>query len=275
MNKALAPTSCRFSNARSPVFGSDKKKLTEVSFSEVSFSIASHAAWAPTVETKEAWVTWANTNYYISGDATAPVDAVPPMLRRRAGFLGKMALEVAYQCLDRRLDVPTVFSSRHGDAARSADLLLDLAKDVPISPTSFGLSVHNAIGGLFSIARGDHSSNVALAAGQSSVEHAVIEACGMLAEGEPEVLLVVYDCPLPTLYRAFQDCDEQPYAWAWLMHPPADDVVSLTWSYALGHRSSTLKGLPGGLEILRFYLRKDPTLERISDTRRWRWSRHG
>jgi hypothetical protein len=195
------------------------------------------------------------------------------MLRRRAGLLGKMALEVAYQCLGRRIDVPTVFSSRHGDAARSVALLLDLAKNVPLSPTSFGLSVHNATAGLFSIARGDHSSHVALAAGQSSVEHAVIEACGMLAEGELAVLLVAYDCPLPTPYCAFQDCDEQPYAWAWLMQPPADEVVSLRWSDALEHSLSSVERLPAGLEILRFYLRKEPTLERTSDTRRWLWSR--
>ena len=245
-----------------------------MSFSEVSFSIVSHAAWAPGVETEEAWRAWANANAAIRGVDGAPVNAMPPMLRRRAGFLGKMALEVAYQCLGRRIDLPTVFSSRHGDAARSVALLLDLAKDVPLSPTSFGMSVHNATGGLFSIARGDHASHVALAAGQSSVEHAVIEACGMLAEGEPEVLLVVYDCPLPTPYRAFHDCDEQPYAWAWLMQPPVDEVVSLTWSDALEHRPPSLEGLPAGLEVLRFYLRKDPTLERICDTRRWLWSYH-
>jgi len=195
------------------------------------------------------------------------------MLRRRAGFLGKMVLEVAYQCLSQRIDVPTVFASRHGDATRSVGLLLDLAKGEPLSPTSFGLSVHNATGGLFSIARGDHSSHVALAAGQSSVEHGVIEACGMLSEGEPEVLLVVYDCPLPTPYRAFQDCDEQPCAWAWLMQPPADEAISLTWSDAVEHRPPSLEGLPAGLEVLRFYLRKESTLERLSDTHRWLWSR--
>jgi hypothetical protein len=80
------------------------------------------------------------------------------MLRRRAGFLSKMALEVAYQCLGEQIDVPTVFCSRHGEAARSVDLLLDLAKGEPLSPTSFGLSVHNATGGLFSIARRDHAN---------------------------------------------------------------------------------------------------------------------
>ena len=242
--------------------------------SGVSFSIASYAAWAPKMETKEAWIEWANTNHPIRGELAAPVQAMPPMLRRRAGFLGKMALEVAYQCLGERIDVPTVFSSRHGEASRSVDLLLDLAKGVPLSPTSFGLSVHNATGGLFSIARADHASNIALSAGKSSVEHAVIEACGLLAEGEPAVLLVVYDCPLPTPYCVFQDCDEQPFAWAWLMRPPAGELVSLTWSDALEHNPQSVERLPPGLEVLRFYLHKDPALERICDTRRWLWSRH-
>ncbi len=225
------------------------------------------------METEEAWKAWANGNYIITGDNGAPVKAMPPMLRRRAGFLGKMALEVAYHCLGQRVGVPTVFASRHGDAARSVDLLSDLAKDMPLSPTSFGLSVHNATGGLFSIARGDHASNIALAAGQSTVEHAVIEACGMLVEGEPVVLLVVYDCPLPIPYCAFQDCHEQPFAWAWLLGPPAAEVVSLTWSEALDHRPSRCQRFPAGLEVLGFYLRKDPTLMRVCDTRRWLWSR--
>ena len=245
-----------------------------MSFSGVSFSVESYAAWAPTVETKEAWLGWANANDAIRGDVAAPVQAMPPMLRRRAGFLGKMALEVAYGCLGQRVDVPIVFSSRHGEASRSVDLLLDLAKGVPLSPTSFGLSVHNATGGLFSIARSDHASNSALAGGKSTIEHAVIEACGLLAEGEPAVLLVAYDCPLPIPYSAFQDCDEQPFAWAWLMRPPADEVVSLTWSDALQHSAPSFERLPAGLEVLRFYLRKDPALERICDTRRWLWSRH-
>jgi len=245
-----------------------------VSFGGVSFSVESYAAWAPTVETKEAWLGWANANYVISGDVAAPVQAMPPMLRRRAGFLGKMALEVAYGCLGQRVDVPIVFSSRHGEASRSVDLLLDLAKGMPLSPTSFGLSVHNATGGLFSIARSDHASTIALAGGKSTIENAVIEACGLLAEGDSAVLLVAYDCPLPIPYSAFQDCDEQPFAWAWLMRPPADEVVSLTWSDALQHSAPSFARLPAGLEVLRFYLRKDPALERICDTRRWLWSRH-
>ena len=237
------------------------------------FSIASSAAWAPGVETQDDWLAWANGDRAIAGDHEPPVKLMAPMLRRRAGFLGKMALEVAYQCLGKEVEVPTLFCSRHGEVARSVDLLMDLAKAVPLSPTSFGLSVHNATAGLFSIARNDHTNSIALAAGQSSVEHAVIEACGLLADGEPRVLLVVNDCPLPALYGAFQDCHEQPFAWAWLMRSPTDDVLSLSWLPLGTNDPSGDERLSAGLEIWRFYLRKDSSLGRTCDGRRWLWSR--
>jgi hypothetical protein len=245
-----------------------------VSFDGFYFSVGSFAAWAPQVETSDAWLAWAYGDQLIAGESTPSVQPMPSMLRRRAGFLSKMALEVAYQCLGTKTNVPTVFSSRHGEASRSADLLLDLARGVPLSPTSFSLSVHNATGGLFSIARSDRAANIALAGGTSTVEDAVIEACGLMAEGEPAVLLVVYDCPLPSLYSNYEDCCEQPYAWGWLVHPPAEEVFSLSWDAGLQGSPLPAKRLPAGLEVLRFYLRKDSALERVCNQRRWLWSRH-
>ncbi|MEN3293990.1 MAG: hypothetical protein V7642_3243 [Burkholderiales bacterium] len=239
----------------------------------VRFSITAYAAWAPGVETPASWLAWAIGTPAIAGHNEPQVSAMPPMLRRRAGFLGKMALEVAYQCLGPRTDVPTVFCSRHGEVSRSVDLLSDLARGVPLSPTTFGLSVHNAAGGLFSIARGDRANNIALAAGQSSVEHAVIEACGLLADGEPSVLLVAYDCPLPSVYAPFEDDHGQAFAWAWLMQPAADDAISLTWSSAAAvPGASGGKQRPAGLDVLRFHLRHDRELQRVSDGRLWRWA---
>jgi hypothetical protein len=238
----------------------------------VRFSVFSSAAWAPGIETRDAWLAWAKGNHPIGGTSEPAVRAMTPLLRRRASFLGKMALEVAYQCLGDQRGVPAVFCSRHGESARSVDLLLDLAKLVPLSPTSFSLSVHNATAGLFSIARGEHSNSIALAGGQSTVEHGVIEACGLLGDGEPQVLLVVYDCPLPTVYQEFEDCDEQPFAWSWLMRPPHHDVISLCWSRSSDNYSADDGRFPGGLEVLRFFLRKDTCFERLCDGRRWVWS---
>jgi hypothetical protein len=104
---------------------------------------------------------------------------------------------------------------------RAVDLLDDLARGEPLSPTGFGLAVHNASAGLFSIARADRANHVALAAGAATLEHAVIEACGLLADGADMVLLVACDAPLPDVLAGFEDCDEQPYAFAWAMVPAA------------------------------------------------------
>jgi hypothetical protein len=239
----------------------------------VEFSITCDAAWAPGLDTRDAWKAWADSDIQVVAGTEPAVRAMPALQRRRLGFLGKMALEVAYECLGTRTDVPTVFCSRHGEVSRSVDLLRDLAYGEPLSPTSFGLSVHNAIGGMFSIARGDISNNIALSAGSSSIEHALIEACGLLADGEKAVLLVAYDCPLPPVYADFQDDDAQPFAWAWLIEPPQQDVVSLSWQ-PLAHAGTTEAASPlADLDILRFFLRGDRCLERTGDRQLWQWKR--
>ena len=102
-------------------------------------------------------------------------------------MLGKMAPEVAYQCLDGSendlRDTPTIFCSRHGDVSRALEQLINVVENEPLSPTNFGLTVHNATAGLFSIARKDRANHLALSAGQCTIEHGVIEACSLLADG--------------------------------------------------------------------------------------------
>lgn len=237
----------------------------------VTFSILRQAAWAPGLSTPEAWAAWARAPAPIGGDAEPGVPLMPPMLRRRAGFLGKMALEVAYQCLQQRSGVPTVFCSRHGDVGRAVGLLGDLARGAPLSPTAFGMAVHNAHAGLFSIARAERANHVALAAGAATIEHAVIEACGLLADGAPLVLLVAGDCPLPAVLAGFEDCDEQPHAWAWLMAPAGADPLRLTWRAGDGQAGAPRE--PGGLAVLRFLLSGQSRLERVAERRRWCWAR--
>jgi hypothetical protein len=245
-----------------------------VSIEGIRFSIRCSAAWAPGIDSQDAWLAWAKTEHSIGAGKEPPLKYMPALLRRRAGLGAKMALEVAYRCLGNRTEVPLIFSSRHGEAARSAELLSELASGGLLSPTSFALSVHNSVAGLFSIARADHANSAALAAGASTVESAVIEACGLLAEGAPDVLLVVYDCPLPPVYAHFQDCAEQPYAWAWLMKAATDDFYSLRWSAGEYIATPNSNRLPAGLEILRFHLRGDAVLERMCDKRRWEWMHH-
>jgi len=266
-------------------------------FGDVSFSVASHTAWAPGLDTAAAWLEWAHGRAQTNTAAADPkVAKMPPMLRRRASVTGKMALEAAYACLPEQAattDLPVIFASRHGECARSVELLQELAQHAPLSPTSFSLSVHNANGGLWSIARGDRSNNVAIAAGSSTVEHALIEACGLLADGAGQVLLVMADNPPPQVFSVYADCVEQGFAWAWLLQADTDtnanvdsdldtgvgERFSLSWTAADAGSSSSSPSqpdatAPGGLDILRFFLRRDAELTRAADGRRWRWSRH-
>lgn len=242
--------------------------------SQVQFSILSHAAWAPGLTAPSAWAEWAAAPFVIQGSDEPLVKDMPAMLRRRAGFLGKMALEVAYQCLEGRKNIPAVFCSRHGDAARALTLLNNLIDAEPMSPTSFGLAVHNAVAGLFSIARADQASHIALAAGCSSVEHGVIEACSLLADGAEMVLLVVSDNCLPDVYRPYLDCAEQPHAWAWLMVPASQQVMELSWSKAESATADTTS-MPASLGVLKFFVSQEQEFRHAAQQRLWRWSRHG
>lgn len=237
---------------------------------EVVFSIARHAAWAPGVATREGWAEWARAPWPLTVGAEPKVAPMPAMLRRRAGYLGRMALEVAYECIGQDADVPTVFCSRHGEVARSIALLRDLARGEPLSPTAFGLAVHNASAGLFSIARADRANHVALAAGSATLEHAVIEACSQLADGAPAVLLVACDMPLPSPFERFEDCDEQPFAFAWLITAADEQAVRLSWR---GHDGQDASRVPGGLDVLRFQLGEASLLVRDAAGKRWTWSR--
>lgn len=242
--------------------------------SGVSFAITASAAWAPGIESAEAWAAWANAPFVIDGEGEPGVRQMPAMLRRRAGTLGKMALEVAYQCLAGRAGVPAVFCSRHGEVRRSLDLLRDLVQDAPLSPTGFGLAVHNASAGLFSIARADQANHPALAAGASTIEHGVIEACGLLADGADQVLLVAYDQPLPPVFTQFEDCHEQAFAWAWLLEATGENMINLSWRAEAEPHVASGQDMPPGLEILRFQLSGAAQLERVADQRRWHWARH-
>lgn len=203
------------------------------------------------------------------------------MLRRRAGSLGRMALEVAHQAAQDCADidiagVPVVFCSRHGDVVRAVALLEELAHSEAVSPTGFGLAVHNATAGLFSIARTDLANHMALAGGMASVEHGVVEACGLLADGAAEVLLVVYDEPLPAALTHFADCAEQPHAWAWRMSAPLDgaEVFGLECAQADAAREEPAGAAnPGSLDVLHFLLSGAARLQRRTGAQLWTWGR--
>lgn len=243
----------------------------------IEFSVIDWAAWAPGITTRAEWQAWAKAPWLPAGDDTPALSEVPAMQRRRIERLGRMAIQTACWCEqpDDGGQVPLVFASRHGDVARSMELLNTLSADQPMSPTGFGLSVHNAIAALYSIARGHRGNYLALAAGRATVETACVEAFGLLADGAPEVRLVVYESPLPPIYAGFADEPDPFFAWCWRLGPADGQGTRLSLGWGAGGEDRPSQGLPHGLEALRFLLDGGPALGLDADGQHWTWQRHG
>lgn len=144
------------------------------------------------------WSTWPPINE-VSNTQKELLSSMPAMLRRRLTPLAKIVFCAAIPCMGND-SLPTIFSSTHGELAKSFNMMEMIEAGEEISPTAFSLSVHNAIAGLFSIAYKNKMQSTVVAPGEEGVAAAFIEAIGLLNEGEKEVLVILYDEPLVSFY---------------------------------------------------------------------------
>jgi hypothetical protein len=241
----------------------------------VHFAIEGWAAMASGLHASAQWRSWAKAPWRPDGALAPTLAAMPAMQRRRLSPLGRAAVEVAWDCHASTASVPVVFASAYGDAGRCLQLLKEFATMGDASPTEFTFSVHNAIGAMYSIARGDTSNYTSVAAGQATAASGVVEACSLLADGAREVLLVVYDEPLPDTYKVFQNEPACAHAWAWRIVPPQGGKhLSLTWAASPAGEDRATSDLPAGLDALRFAISDAAAFEHADGRLRWTWSRH-
>jgi hypothetical protein len=179
----------------------------------MKLKLESWSALAPGMEDIESWRAWFQDEAKrdTQNDSSPKLKDIPPLLRRRFSTLGKYA---AGAVLNQQLDasqLATVFASRHGDTPLTLSLLEDIGRHQPLSPTGFSLAVHNAVGGLLSIAKNDQSAMTAIASTENLVLSTFHEALAQL-QSYKQVLCVIYDVPLPDLYTAFSDSLPFPLA---------------------------------------------------------------
>jgi hypothetical protein len=238
------------------------------------FRVCRWAAWAPGLETPEAWGAWLAEPVWPlpAADAVAPLAEVPAMTRRRIDPLGRAALQVAWWAQGAEPTGPVVFASRWGEIARSVALLRQLSQGEPLSPTAFSLSVHNASSAVYSIARGDTANYSAVSAGPASAAAGVCEALGLLAQGAPQVLVISVESALPEPYQGFERHPGPIRAWAVLLEP-ADAGLRLR---ATAPSPATDDAeLPPDLATLQFLVGQTPQWRQNSAQGGWLWSRHG
>jgi len=249
----------------------------------LSFVIESWAACAPGVDTPLRWSQWAAAPWLPEGEPQVALAAVAPMLRRRFAPLGRLAAQAAIDLAGEAAlapdapldDNPTVYASRYGETGRCLELLADQARGNALSPTAFGLSVHNAIGAMIALTRGDRRNSTAIAAGRATAAAGVLEALGLLDDGARSASLVVYDAPLPVGYTCFEDEPSAHFAWAWRLRRPraGERALHLDWQAAGADAAALHPQLPASLQALWFGLSDAPELVQQIDGRRCVWGR--
>lgn len=245
-----------------------------------AFRIQHWAALAPGLRDAADWRAWSLAPRAPLGEIEAPLSAMPALQRRRVERIGRAALQVAFD-VDAMGDSPDfatrpmVFASRHGDVLRSVGLLDALDRDEPLSPTQFGLSVHNAVAAQYGIARGSTAPYSAVAGGRFSAEAGMLEALALLGDGHEEVLLVVFDEPPPPLFA--RDADEPPVPFAWAVRlARAAEGFRLASIDAFGEASeaAAVSPVPQALQAFAFLLTPRPSWIVAGEGITWQWT-HG
>lgn len=225
----------------------------------------------PGLNHKSDWREWsreASPDWGPGPTPVAPVQGMPPLLRRRADAADRLALEVAFR-LAPTGGIPTVFASRHGQVNRSASLLIAQGNGEPASPMDFSLSVHNATAGQYSIATGDRHGGTSLSSRGESFTAGLLEAAGLILEGNGKVLLVVSDPVLPAPYADSDREEPAGYGLGLLLGKDGGEGFTLS----MDHTASATDRMPQALAFLRLLAGGGDSLAWTRGGHRWTWSR--
>lgn len=228
----------------------------------LDFSIDSWSAWAPGLESAEAWQDWFEEGRELPEREGVPdVRDLPAGMRRRLSLLGKMSLRVALDA-GHADAARIVFSSRYGNISQMLELLKTMAANEPVSPTGFGMSVHNSLVGMLSIVTKNTQSQTAISAGTESFCMGLVEALGLLAENPNEpVMLIHCDDILPAFYRPFQDHSVHQCALALVLTSRNSEKNYLTLDF-VGEQTETGREDPMA-SFLKFI---------IGSQKKWSWA---
>lgn len=245
----------------------------------IAFRLEDWRAWAPGLDSAADWLAWAQAPHAVPDDAQVqPACAfLPAMQRRRLGRLARMTLETAWPLCGENEQLPFVFGSHHGETPQTLALLSDIIDGRPLSPTQFGLSVHNAIAGQWSILRSQRGESTAIAGEADTFEHALLEGSLQLAAGASSALVVVAEeLPPPTYAQWIADV---PFSYAVALRLGKVDAGTATPAdsdWRLGQTrgdGAAPCAWPHALDFLRALLARETSFQHTWKIRRWNWQR--
>ena len=184
--------------------------------------VSAWSAWAPGVESPEAWRQWAESDapglagagIPAAGAAPTATPALPhldAMFKRRLSQLSRMVLHVGHELAAGR-EIATVFASRHGEISQQYKISQNLIQEGEVKPAAFSLSVFNTPVALLSIAEKNHQRGSALDGGAASFTTALLEAAALTRRSAGDVLLLCGDESLPEAWQALAGLPLPPHA---------------------------------------------------------------
>ncbi|NIY91002.1 beta-ketoacyl synthase chain length factor [Vibrio diazotrophicus] len=231
----------------------------------VSFNIDAWSANSLGIQELAAWEQWSQTHQWPE-DETIESGLIPPMMRRRMSPLSKLAVQTAIHLLQQEPIDYLVFSSRHGELHRSAELIKNILAGEEASPMNFSQSVHNTAAGLTTIATKKAIPVTSIAAGENTFHSALIEAWLYLKQyPSAKVLLVDFDQPLPEDYSVYEDKQFKGYALGLILS------AGNTWQVAQCKKSASITPLPQALCFLTNYLCKQSHWIIEGERTSWEW----
>ncbi|EKO3403116.1 beta-ketoacyl synthase chain length factor [Vibrio fluvialis] len=230
----------------------------------MSFNIDAWSANAQGIHQCDEWKSWSQDGIWPEGPIE--VGLIPPMMRRRMSPLSKLAVQTALSLMNEHAVDYLVFSSRHGELHRSAELVKEILHGEEASPMNFSQSVHNTAAGLSTIASKQAIPVTSIVAGDNTFHSALTEAWLYLCEHpEQRVLLVDFDLPLPQAYQEFEDKQFSGYALGLVLS--AGDQWNVTGLAA----TSEVDIQPQALVVLKHYLASETQWLVQGERNTWQW----
>ncbi|ATC88797.1 MULTISPECIES: beta-ketoacyl synthase chain length factor [Pseudoalteromonas] len=242
----------------------------------MKFIIKKCIAWGDGKINHQDWQSYSNGMIVNPQTLTLPeLKQIPAMQRRRLSAFAKLTLHCALEASEAfQHNIPSVFSSRHGDLHKTTKLIASVAAKETLSPTNFALSVHNAVGGLFSIYAGNKAPLCAMSAGEDSFFMGLVDAVAKLkTRGYERILYVYSDQAVPEHYQPYVQQKPDNIAVGLLIEPcESSNGFELKCTGHHQVKESEAAELQA-LDFLKFYFSQNNKLEINSKRYQWQLSR--
>jgi hypothetical protein len=196
----------------------------------LKFVIKECVAWGGGLSSRQHWQAFSKGDIQLNSTQKLPLlSEIPAMQRRRLSSFAKVTLHCALTASkEAKSSIASVFASRHGDLVKTTKLISDVCEKESLSPTKFGLSVHNGIGGLFSLFTKNKAALTAITAGEDTFFTGLLDALSKLEGNNYKQIMFVYSESIaPEIYQPYIEQDNISIACALILENNASQGCEL------------------------------------------------